>query len=728
MAMYNDKGLPLATALRETLSRGYSLDIFGRDLLAGLIVSLVALPLSMALAIAVGLAPQYGIYTAIVAGIVTPLLGGSVTQVSGPTAAFVVIVAPIIAQYGLRGIIITEIMAGLILIVLAWARLGRFINFIPYPVTTGFTSGIAVVLGTLSLNDLLGLGIQKLQGSYIDKVLLLLQHLSDMRWQEASIGILSLIIMCTGKYITPRVPSVVLAITVATLFGIAFQHAGIDVATIGNRFTYETAEGVVRHGIPPLTPTFHFFGGEGMYAWPNHAELRLLLMPAVVIAALAALESLLSATVSDGLSHTRHDPNAELAAIGIANVLSGFASGMPATGAIARTTTNIKSGARTPLASSMHAILIMLYVLALSPVISYMPMASLSALLVLTAYNMSHYRQFYRILTIAPRQDIIVLLACFGLTVFVDMVAGVSVGVMLAALLFWATAGGMGMTGIIEELTLKLKRISSSSLRATTYRVDSLEDMVAAFEHYRDQSDYMVGWIDHMAKGDDIGRGIFEAASHMVLDEGGEALDDFKAPKSRFSIPFMLPGFLLNRYSMALYNKWRFKKYSAWRQAELVSFSHFFHPLDRVGRWNRLYGRRGFFQYQCLLPETPDIVAQLRTLLSAIHRNGLFSFLAVIKYHREGKGMLTFPKRGYSVSLDFPNTRRVRKMLPQLDEWIADHGGRVYLAKDATLSPELFYAMYGEKANDWYNVIHDLDPGAKFTSLMSERLGWKQRA
>ncbi len=433
--MHSWASFPVATALRESLARGYSLKTFGQDLVAAIVVSLVALPLSMALAIAVGLPPQHGIYTAIVAGIAAPLLGGSVTQVSGPTAAFVVIVAPIVAQFGLRGIILAEVMAGIMLLALAWARLGRFISFIPYPVTTGFTAGIAVVLATLSLNDLLGLGITNLSGSFIEKAATLMQHFPGLRWPEACIGLLSLAIMFSGKRITSKIPSVVLGIGVGTVIALAFRHYGIDVATIGTQFSYEDG-GVVKQGIPPFPPSLHFIETEGLFAWPTYEELRVLSMPAFVIAALAALESLLSATVADGLARTRHNPNAELTGIGIANILSGMASGMPATGAIARTTTNIKSGAKTPLASSMHAVLILLYVLALARLISYIPMASLAALLVLTAYNMSHYRQCWRILTIAPREDVIVLLTCFGLTVFIDMVAGVSVGIMLAALLF----------------------------------------------------------------------------------------------------------------------------------------------------------------------------------------------------------------------------------------------------------------------------------------------------
>lgn len=425
---------PLATALRDTLP-GYNGARFRQDALAALVVSLVALPLSMALAIAVGLPPQHGIYTAIVAGIIAPLLGGSVTQVSGPTAAFVVIIAPIVAEHGLRGIILAQMMAGIMLVALAWARLGKFINFVPYPVTTGFTSGIAVVLGALSLNDFLGLGLPQPQGSFLHKLSLLAGALPQLRWQECAVGMLSLALMVSGKRFSRRIPSVIFGIGAGTLLAYVLSSNGIAVDTLGTRFSYDTPSGVIQ-GIPPYPPQLHWFGMSELFAWPRYEELKLLLMPAAVIAALAALESLLSATVADGLSRTRHDPNAELAAIGIANVASGFVAGIPATGAIARTTTNIKSGARTPLASAMHGLLILLYVLSLAPLISHIPMASLAALLLVTAYNMSHYRQFLRILRIAPRHDKVVLVACFTLTVFIDMVAGVAVGMILAAVLF----------------------------------------------------------------------------------------------------------------------------------------------------------------------------------------------------------------------------------------------------------------------------------------------------
>lgn len=420
--------LPIATALRQSIG-GYSVATFRHDAIAGLIVSLLALPLAMALAIAVGLPPQHGIYTAIVAGIAAAIFGGSATQVSGPTAAFVVIVAPIVAKHGLNGLIWCEIMAGIMLIVMGSAKLGKYINYIPYPVTTGFTTGIAVVIATLSLNDFFGLRLGQLHGEYIDKVATLVRNLPSINLYEFAIGMVTLLLIFFFGRITRAIPSTVVGITTGTLIAYLLSQYGIDIATIGSNFSYETSEGM-KHGIPPYPPNFDILD------IPTYAQFKTLLVPAMVIAALAALESLLAATVADSMSGKKHNPNAELNGIGIANILSGLAAGIPATGAIARTAANIHSGAKTPIASIIHALLIMLYVILLSPLINHIPMSSLSAILLVTAYRMSHMKQFIRTIKIAPSSDSIVLLTCFGLTVFIDMVAGVVVGVVLASLLF----------------------------------------------------------------------------------------------------------------------------------------------------------------------------------------------------------------------------------------------------------------------------------------------------
>jgi SulP family sulfate permease len=348
-------------------------------------------------------------------------------------------------------------MAGLLLISLGVAKLGRYISYVPYPVTIGFTSGIAVVIGTLALNDFLGLGIEKLQGDYIHKVALIAQHIPALHWQEALVGAVSLLLMFTSNRIISKVPPPVVGIGLGTLLAYILQRHGLEVATIGSRFSYALPDGGTGHGIPPFPPSFHML-------MPSLAEIHTLTVPALVIALLGALESLLSATVADGMAGTRHNPNAELVGLGIGNILSGLAAGIPATGAIARTATNIHGGAKTPFASSMHAALILLYVVTLAPTMSYIPMASLAALLITVAYRMSHWRQFLRTVQIAPRSDTIVLIACFGFTVFIDMVAGVTVGVVLACFLLVKRVADLTQSAISHASTGHHHRVKHLNL------------------------------------------------------------------------------------------------------------------------------------------------------------------------------------------------------------------------------------------------------------------------
>ncbi|NBX02777.1 MAG: FAD-binding oxidoreductase [Alphaproteobacteria bacterium] len=291
--------------------------------------------------------------------------------------------------------------------------------------------------------------------------------------------------------------------------------------------------------------------------------------------------------------------------------------------------------------------------------------------------------------------------------------------------LFWATAGGMGMTGIIEELTLKLRPVTSCSLRSVTSRIANIEEMVAAFEAAKNTADYMIGWLDHMATGANIGKGLFSAANHIYPADGGQPLSDFKAPQTKLSVPIFFPPFVLNRYSMAVHNWLRFQQYKHAQKTETVNFDGFFHPLDAIANWNKLYGKRGFYQYQLMIPDSPNAAALMREFLGSLQEQKQFSFLGVIKYHRESKGLMTFSTRGYSIALDFPNTERVRALLPQMDAWVAKHGGRVYLAKDALLSAEHFRQMY-PSADAWLSTVQKYDPQNRFTSLMSERLKWKQ--
>ena len=291
--------------------------------------------------------------------------------------------------------------------------------------------------------------------------------------------------------------------------------------------------------------------------------------------------------------------------------------------------------------------------------------------------------------------------------------------------IFWATAGGMGMTGIIEELSLRLMPIHSTSLRTHAKRAGNIAEMVAMFEANRESADYMIGWIDHMAKKDAVGRGVFEAATHITAGEGGRQCASYRQRKPRFSVPFYAPPCLLNKYVMAGYNQLRFKHFEQHPANGMADLNGFFHPLDAIGHWNRLYGRNGFFQYQCLLPDNENIAKNLHQLLQSLQEEKIFSFLAVIKYHRAGKAPLSFSRPGYSVALDFPNTARVRSAMPAINHWIAERGGCVYLAKDALMSADMFNAMYGAQGAAWREFIRDLDPHAHFSSLMSERLEWK---
>ncbi|HRI77633.1 MAG TPA: SulP family inorganic anion transporter [Alphaproteobacteria bacterium] len=426
---------PLATALLSSL-KNYSPQKLRADLIAGLVVSLIALPLAMALSIAVGLPPEHGLYTAIVAGIVAAIFGGSATQVSGPTAAFVVIVAPIVAKYGLHGLIWCQIMAGIVLIALGMLRLGKFVNYVPYPVVTGFTAGIAVTIATLALNDFLGLGIGQLEGHYIDKARTIIAHLPNFRWPDFTVGMVTLAGLVFTPRVLPKMPAAVVGISLGLGCAWVLQQSGFAVDTLLSRFSYTDAAGQTQAGIPPYAPSLHLPGDGKLFAVPDYAAFKSLLMPALVIAALAALESLLSATVADGIARTRHDPNAELNGIGLANIFSGLAAGVPATGAIARTAANIQAGAQSPLASVFHALFLLLYVLTLAPYISHIPMAALAALLLGVAWRMSHAPQFVMVLKLAPRSDSVVLMTCFLLTVFIDMVAGITVGMVMASLLF----------------------------------------------------------------------------------------------------------------------------------------------------------------------------------------------------------------------------------------------------------------------------------------------------
>jgi SulP family sulfate permease len=452
------KPIPLrdlpAAALRAVLREGYTRGDLRADVLAGVVVGVVALPLSMALSIAVGAPPQHGLYTAIVAGFVVALLGGSRTQVTGPTAAFIVILAPIYARHGMTGLLVSGLLGGLMLVLMGLLRLGRLIEFIPYPVTTGFTAGIATVIATLQIKDVFGLKVV-MPEHFVQRVGAMFSARGTASIGSVAIAALTLAILVHLPRKTKRLPAPLVALPLAAVLTALINRflPWADVATIASRFHAEVGGHVV-DGIPQLPPLPMLpwlAGGPTGQPMPVTFDMLHQLMPgAFAVAMLGAIESLLSAVVADGMARTRHDPDAELLALGVGNIIAPFFGGIPATGAIARTATNIRSGARSPIAAMVHAVTILVAVVALAPLIGYLPMASLAALLLLVAYNMSEVKHFAHMVRVAPKSDVAVLLTCFGLTVIFDMVIAVSVGIVLAALLFMRRMAEVAQTRLID--------------------------------------------------------------------------------------------------------------------------------------------------------------------------------------------------------------------------------------------------------------------------------------
>jgi sulfate permease, SulP family len=428
-------------ALREKLREGYGLGDLRCDLMSGMVVALVAIPLGMALAIASGVPPQHGLYTVMIGGSLVALLGGSRFQVTGPTAAFVVILAPIAHQFGLGGLLVAGFLAGIMLVLMGLARMGKIIQFIPYPVTTGFTSGIAVVIATLQFKDFLGLRVHAMPERFVEKVVALVHAAGTASLAEFLVGTGTLFCLLFWPRLNRKIPAPLVALTAASVAAVLIKivFPQFEVATIGSRFTYNLG-GITGHGIPQAPPHFgfpwNFAGGDGRPLSLNLESIEALIPPAFAIMMLGAIESLLSAVVADGMAQTKHDPDAELVALGIGNMVCPFFGGIAATGAIARTATNIRFGAKSPVSAIIHALFTFVVVLVLAPYVSYLPMAALAALLILVAYNMSEMKHFVHILRVAPKSDVTVLLLCFFLTVVFDMVVGVTAGVIVAAFLF----------------------------------------------------------------------------------------------------------------------------------------------------------------------------------------------------------------------------------------------------------------------------------------------------
>ncbi|MCR1816414.1 C4-dicarboxylic acid transporter DauA [Aliarcobacter butzleri] len=406
------------------------------NILSGLTVGIIALPLSMALAIATGVPPELGLYTAIISGIFAAVFGSSKINISGPTAAFIVILIPIVQEFGITGLLLCGLLSGIILVLIGVLKLGTLIELIPYPVTVGFTSGIAVVIATFQIKDFFGLTIPNFEGSYLDKIYLIFNSFHTFNIYEFFIGALTLSLLIFWQKTKSKIPSALIALTITTIV-VAFLNIyfNIDISTINSTFNYKigSLEGT---GIPPIPLQFSlpwsFLAPEDI----NFTLIYKLLPHAIAIAILGALESLLCAVISDGMTGNKTDPNKELIGQGITNMIVPFFGGIPATAAIARTVVNIKSGGTSKLSSIVHSLFILVSITFLAKYLSYLPMASLSALLLMVAWNMSEVKHFVNIIKIAQKDDVYVLLTCFFLTVIIDMQIAVAVGIGLASVLF----------------------------------------------------------------------------------------------------------------------------------------------------------------------------------------------------------------------------------------------------------------------------------------------------
>jgi SulP family sulfate permease len=405
----------LKPELITVISEGYTRKLFLADLSAGLTVGVVALPLAIAFAIASGVKPEQGLYTAIVAGLVTAVLGGTRVQISGPTGAFIVIVYGIVQQYGYKGLAIATLIAGVILIFMGFSRMGVLLKFIPYPVIVGFTSGIALIIFSSQIRDFAGLRMEKVPAEFVEKWIAYKEFASTFNPYAIGLGVISILIILLMPRITHRIPGPLVAIVLMTLV-VRFLH--LPVETIGDRF------GSMSNSLPsPHLPqvSLHL--------------IREMFSPALTIALLGSLESLLAAVVADGMLGTRHRSNMELIAQGAGNIASVIFGGIPSTGAIARTATNIKSGGRTPISAIIHCLTLALILLFLGKLAALIPMTTLAAVLIVVAWNMSEWHAF-RALLHSPRSDVAVLLVTFALTVLIDLTVAIQVGVLMAAFLF----------------------------------------------------------------------------------------------------------------------------------------------------------------------------------------------------------------------------------------------------------------------------------------------------
>lgn len=429
-------GIQIGSAIKlACFTEPYTQSRLFKDLIAGITVGIIAIPLAMALAIASGVAPQHGLYTAIIAGVVIALTGGSRFSISGPTAAFVVILYPVSLQYGLSGLLVATLLSGIFLVLMGVIRLGRLIEYIPLPVVLGFTSGIAITIATMQIKDFFGLTIEHMPESYTGKVSAIFAALGTTHIADLLVGIATLTTLIIWPKLRMRLPGHLPAVLIGIIIMLILQQCGFSVETIGSRFSYQLPDGSIGHGIPAVLPEFMMPWQLADFNW-DWPTLSALMPIALTMAMLCAIESLLCAVVLDEVTHTKHNSNTELIGQGLGNIIVPFFGGISATAAIARSAANVKAGATSPLSACFHALVVLLALVSLAPILSFLPLSAMAAILLIVAWNMSEIKRVIYILKRAPNDDIIIMLLCMSLTVLFDMVIAITFGIVLASLLF----------------------------------------------------------------------------------------------------------------------------------------------------------------------------------------------------------------------------------------------------------------------------------------------------
>jgi sulfate permease, SulP family len=451
----------------------YSTKRLMRDIIAGITVGIIAIPLAMALAIASGVSPEYGLYTALVAGFVISLTGGSRFSVSGPTAAFVVILYPVAQAFGPAGLCVASLISGVFLLIMSACRLGRLIQFIPIEVTLGFTMGIGIVIAVLQIKDFFGLDVTMPEG-FVQKLIALGSNFSSLKWGDAVVGGVTLGVLAIWPKLKLKFPGHLPAVVLGTIIAmILTKYCGQDIATIGSKFHYTLADGSVGNGIPPSLPSFvlpwNLPGPNGNALVWDFETMQSIIVAAFSMAVLGAIESLLCAVVLDGMTNTRHHSNGELFGQGLGNLIAPFLGGITSTAAIARSAANVKAGGTSPVAAVVHAILVLLAILFLSPILSDLPLAAMSALLLIVAYNMSEWRKVVNLARTAPRADVFIMFCCIFATVVFDMVVAITVGIIMASIIFMRDMAKMTK---VQDLTIHRAIDEKLSASFNAYRIN----------------------------------------------------------------------------------------------------------------------------------------------------------------------------------------------------------------------------------------------------------------